>query len=51
MERDVLAKGLDTGLLHRDDLVAFSMCRAYDSSMAYEFGRAAVCHLSSGEDP
>lgn len=42
MEHDVLAWCLDLDDVRAGDHLAFGMCGAYDTSMAYEFGRGTV---------
>ncbi|TJZ50904.1 hypothetical protein FCH28_20540 [Streptomyces piniterrae] len=42
MEHDVLAWRLDLDDVREGDHLAFGMCGAYDTSMAYEFGRGTA---------
>ena len=42
MEHDVLSVRLDLTDVQEDDHLAFGMCGAYDTSMAYDFGRGAA---------
>ncbi|WP_431043542.1 hypothetical protein ACQUSR_17755 [Streptomyces sp. P1-3] len=42
MEHDVLSVCLDLSGVREGDYLAFGMCGAYDTSMAYDFGRGTV---------
>ncbi|ARF54345.1 hypothetical protein B1H19_09160 [Streptomyces gilvosporeus] len=42
MEHDVLGVRLDLSDVQEGDILAFGMCGAYDTSMAYDFGRGTA---------
>lgn len=48
MENDVLVRDLDLGLAEVGDIVAIGDCGAYDTSMAYPFGRGTFHGEATG---